>query len=91
MKRAQKTYVVDVEVTASTPAKAAHVAQGVLDAYIADQTAAKSADAKRANALIDARLGELRNQVRSAETRYDDYKRANNILTSEGGAVPSSS
>jgi uncharacterized protein involved in exopolysaccharide biosynthesis/Mrp family chromosome partitioning ATPase len=87
VKRAQKTYVVDVEVTASTPAKAAHVAQGVLDAYIADQTAAKSADAKRANALIDARLGELRNQVRSAETRYDDYKRANNILTSEGGAV----
>ena len=36
----------------------------------------KSEQAKRANALIDARLGELREQVRAAETRSDDYKRA---------------
>jgi uncharacterized protein involved in exopolysaccharide biosynthesis len=87
VKRAQKTYVVDIDVTASTPVKAANVAQGVLDAYLADQTAAKSAEAKRANALIDARLGELREQVRRAETRYDDYKRANALLRSEGGVV----
>jgi uncharacterized protein involved in exopolysaccharide biosynthesis len=88
VKRAQKTYVVGVEVTASTPAKAARVAQGVIDAYLADQTAAKSAEAKRANALIDSRLGELRDQVRRAETRYDDYKRAHRLLKSDGGMVP---
>jgi polysaccharide biosynthesis transport protein len=87
VKRAQKTYVVDLEVTASTPAKAAGVAEGVLNAYLADQTAAKSDQAKHANALIDARLGELREQVRAAETRSDDYKRSNKLLTSEGGAV----
>jgi len=84
VKRAQKTYVVDIEVSASSPAKAARVAQAVMDAYLADQTAAKSANAKRANALIDARLGELRAQVRATETRYDDYKRANRILTTDG-------
>src|SRR6185312_190492 len=84
---ALKPYVVDLEVTASTPAKAAGVAQGVLNAYLADQTAAKSDQAKHANALIDARLGELREQVRAAETRSDDYKRSNKLLTSEGGAV----
>jgi succinoglycan biosynthesis transport protein ExoP len=87
VKRAQKTYVVDLEVTASTPTKAAGVAAAVLDAYLADQTAAESEQAKRANALIDARLGELREQVRVAETRSDDYKRSNKLLTSEGGAV----
>ena len=87
VKRAQKTYVVDLEVTASTPTKAAGVAAAVLDAYLADQTAAENEQAKRANALIDARLGELREQVRVAETRSDDYKRSNKLLTSEGGAV----
>ena len=87
VKRAQKTYVVDVEVSASTPSKAQKIAQAVVDAYLADQTATKAAEASRANSLIDARLGELRDQVRRAETRVDDFKRANKILTSEGGIV----
>lgn len=87
VKRAQKTYVVDVDVTASSPVMAQRVAQAVADAYLADQTAAKTTEAKRANALIDARLGELRQQVRDAETRADEFKRANRILTSEGGII----
>ncbi len=87
VKRAQKTYVVDVDVTASTPIKAQRVAESVVEAYLADQTAAKAAEAKRANGLIDARLGELRDQVRRADTRVDEFKKANKILTSEGGIV----
>ncbi|MGE0053989.1 MAG: exopolysaccharide transport family protein [Hyphomicrobium sp.] len=87
VKRAQKTYVVDVDVTASSPVKAQRVAQAVVDAYLADQTAAKTGEARRANALIDARLGELRQQVLDAETRADQFKRDNRILTSEGGIV----
>lgn len=87
VKRAQKTYVVEVDVTASSAVKAQRVAQAVVDAYLADQTATKTAEAKRANALIDARLGELRDQVRQGETRVDDFKRANKILTSEGGII----
>ncbi len=87
VKRAQKTYVVDVEVSASSAIKSARVAEALVEAYLADQTAAKSAEAKRANALIDSRLGELREQVRRAETRVDEFKKANKILTSEGGIV----
>lgn len=87
VRRAQKTYVVDVDVTASAPVKAAKIATAVLDAYLADQTATKTNEAKRANALIDARLGELREQVRTAETKLDDFKKANKILTAEGGII----
>lgn len=87
VKRAQKTYVVEVDVTASSAVKAQRVAQAVVDAYLADQTATKTSEAKRANALIDARLGELREQVRLGETRVDEFKRANRILTSEGGII----
>ena len=37
--------------------------------------------------MIDSRLGELREQVRRAETRVDEFRKANRILTSEGGTV----
>lgn len=87
VRRAQKTYVVDVDVTGSDPVRTASVANAIVEAYLADQTAAKAAEAKRANALIDARLGELRDQVRQAETHLDDFKRNNKILTAEGGIV----
>ena len=82
--RAQKTYVLDISASAKSPAAATELAQAVLDAYFADQTAAKSSEAKRATDLIDSRLGVLRDQLRQAETRVDEYRRANKILTSEG-------
>ncbi len=87
VKRAQKTYVVDIEVASSSPVKAARLSEAVVAAYLEDQSAAKSDDARRANKLIDSRLGELRTQLRKAETRIDEFKKANKILTSEGGLV----
>ncbi|MBA2127411.1 hypothetical protein DLM45_14445 [Hyphomicrobium methylovorum] len=87
VQRAANTYVINIDATSSSPERAAQIAQGVLDAYLADQMDAKSADEKRANALINARLDELRATVRSAEARYDNYRRANAILTAEGRAV----
>lgn len=87
VKRAQKTYVIDLDVTASTPEKAKALAEAVIAAYFDDQKTAKSQEARRANALSDSRLDELREQVRRAEIRIDEFKRANKILTSEGGVV----
>jgi polysaccharide biosynthesis transport protein len=87
VKRAQKTYVVDIQVSSSSPLKAALAANAIADAYLADQTAAKTEEAQRANKLIDARLGELTAQVRRAETRMDEFKKANRILNSEGGVL----
>lgn len=87
VKRASKTYVAEIEVQSASPVKAARLAQAVVDAYLADQTSAKTGEAQRANALIDSRLGELREQVRVAELRVDEFRKANRILTSEGGTV----
>jgi uncharacterized protein involved in exopolysaccharide biosynthesis/Mrp family chromosome partitioning ATPase len=87
VKRAQKTYVVDVEVSSSSPVKAARISEAVVAAYIEDQSAAKTDEARRANKLIDSRLGELRTRLRKAETRVDEFRKANKILTSEGGLV----
>ncbi len=87
VKRAQKTYVVEIEASSSSPVKAARMTQAIVDAYLADQTSAKSDEAQRANTLIEGRLGELRERVRRAETDVDAFRKANRILTSEGGTV----
>lgn len=87
VKRAQKTYVVDVEVSSKSPVKAARLSAAVVDAYLADVAGAKAAEARRANKMIDARLDELRAELRNAETRVDEFRKANKILTSEGGLV----
>lgn len=87
VKRAQRSYVLDIEVSARNPVKAARLADAVADAYLADQTGAKAAEARRANELLDGRLGELREQVRRAEIKVDEFKRQNGILVSEGGLV----
>ncbi|MBX9927028.1 MAG: GumC family protein, partial [Hyphomicrobiaceae bacterium] len=87
VRRAQKTYVVEIDANSSEPVRAAELASAVASAYISDQTTAKSDEAKRANDLIEGRLDELRQQVRSAETRIDEFRKQNSILTSEGGTV----
>lgn len=87
VKRAQKTYVVEVEVSSGSPVKAAKLSEAVVAAYIEDQAAAKAEEVRNANKLIDDRLDELRVQLRDAETRVDEFKKANKILTSEGGLV----
>ncbi len=87
VKRAAKSYVMDVEVASSSPAKASRLANAVMQAYLDDQMAARADEARRANALIDARIGELRDKVRQSEIRLDEFRKANRIVLSEGGIV----
>ncbi len=87
VKRASKTYVVDIEVDNTSAAKASAIANAIATAYIDAQMAFKADEAHRVNKAIDARLGELGEQVRKAETRIDEFKKANHIVTSEGGVV----
>lgn len=87
VKRAPKTYVVDIEVTTASPERSAAAANAIAEAYKSDQQAAKTDEAVRANQMIDARLGELTEQVRRGEIRIDDFKKANKIVSSEGGSL----
>ncbi len=87
VRRAAKSFVLEVEVASSSPAKAARIANAVMQVYLDDQTAAKAEESRRANSLIDARIGELREKVRLGEIRLDDFRKANSIVMSEGGIV----
>lgn len=85
--RAQRTYIVEVEVSASSPTKAAQITDTLVSLYLTNQAMARSEDERRANSLINSRLGELREQVRQAEDRVDDFKRRNRIMVSEGAII----
>lgn len=75
-KRRTGTHVIDLNVTASTPAKAVRIAEAVVDAYLADQAEVRSDKANRANAFVSGQLDELRAQLHAAQERYDNYVRA---------------
>ncbi len=87
VKRAERTYVVDVSVTAREPAKAARLANAVAQAYLAEQTDVRSDAARQVSQSLTARLNELKERVRQAEDRIEEYKARNNILGSSGQLV----
>ena len=76
VKRAERTYVVDVSVTAREPAKAARIANAVAQAYLAEQTEVRSDAARQVSQSLSARLNELKDRVRHAEDRIEEVQSA---------------
>ncbi len=87
VKRAERTYVVDIAVTAREPARAAHIANAVAQAYLEEQTDVRSDAARQISQSLSARLNELKDRVRQAEDKAEAYKVHNNILGSSGTLV----
>ena len=61
---AQHGYVLGISVTNPDPIRAAQLANAVADAYLVDKLDTRFEAAKRAEAWLSDRLGELRNQLR---------------------------
>ena len=87
VKRAERTYVVDVSVSSQDPAKAARLANAVAQAYLAEQTDVRSDAARQISQSLSARLNELKDRVREAEDRVETFKARNNILGASGQLV----
>jgi len=87
VKRAERTYIVDVSVTAREPVKVARIANAIAQAYLAEQTDVRSDAARQISQSLSARLNELKERVRQAENRVETYKAQNNILGASGQLV----
>jgi succinoglycan biosynthesis transport protein ExoP len=87
VRRAERTYVIDVTVTSEAREKSARVANAIAQAYLAEQTAARSETARRASNSLSARLNELKDRVREAEERVEVFKSRNNLVGSGGQLV----
>ncbi len=87
VKRAERTYVVDVSVITREPAKSARIANAIAEAYLQEQTAVRSDAARQISQSLSSRLTELKDRVRAAEDRVEAFKQRNNILGSSGQLV----
>ncbi len=86
-KRIERTYVADTAIWAYDPHKAVKIANAQLDAFLEEQSTSRADTARRASSSLDARLVELRDRVREAEERVEDYKKSHNLLSSNGSLV----
>jgi uncharacterized protein involved in exopolysaccharide biosynthesis/Mrp family chromosome partitioning ATPase len=87
-KRSDRNYIIDVEVRAATPAKAERLAQGLVDAFFAEQAALSDQVVAKQSAWLDARVAELRPRVEDAERRAQAYREANAIVPTDGRISP---
>ena len=87
VKRAERTYVVDLSVTSVDPEKAPRLANAIAQAYLAEQTEVRSDAARQVSQSLSARLKELQDRVREAEDRAEAFKARNNIVDANGQLV----
>lgn len=86
-KREERTYVVGVSAETLDPEKSVRLADAVVDAFVAETAEARDEVSKRVAGSLDARLGQLKNDVEQAERRVEEYRRQNNIVTAIGQSV----
>jgi uncharacterized protein involved in exopolysaccharide biosynthesis/Mrp family chromosome partitioning ATPase len=88
VKRSERNYIADVEVRAVTPAKAEHLAQGLADAFFAEQAALSDQVVAKQSAWLDARIAELQPRAEEAERRAQAYRESNAIVLNDGRISP---
>jgi polysaccharide biosynthesis transport protein len=87
VKRAERTYVVDISVNSEEPAKAARLANAVAQAYLSEQTDVRADAARQISRSLTARLNELKQSVQTAEDRAQTFKASHNIVATNGQLV----
>ncbi len=87
VKRADKVFVIDVVVTTVDPDLSARIVNAIANAYLADQTEARAAAARRGAGDLRGRLDALRDAVNAADRQLEDYKARNGLITASGRLV----
>lgn len=87
VKRDERTYVVEVDVTSRDPNKAVRIANTIAQAYLAEQTQVRADAARQVSQSLSSRLQELKDSVRDAEEKVENYKERNHLLAANGQLV----
>ena len=85
--RVGTTYVIAVSFSSRDAAKAAHITNAVVDAYIRGQLDTKSQATRQAGKWLEDRLAELRTQTQAADRAVQDFKANSNIIETPQGLV----
>lgn len=81
------TYMLSIEYTAESPAKAALIANRLAEVYVDEQLKSKLFSADRATIWLDERLATLAEEVREAEQAVERYRAEANLIGTDGGAI----
>jgi uncharacterized protein involved in exopolysaccharide biosynthesis len=84
VKRVGNTYVINVSVLSTDAGKAARLANAVAEGYIDNQRDFLSATTREATRDLEARIDELRERVRKAENKVEEFRRENGLLGGPG-------
>ncbi len=76
--------VIEIRARASTPEKAARLANGLVNAYMTNNLELNSATAQQANQWLSQRLAELREEVNAKEEAVEAYRNQAGLLTANG-------
>ena len=86
-KRAERTFVVDVQVTSRDAMKAVHLANAIAQAYLDEQTQERADAARQVSQSLSARLQDLKDRVRQSEQKVEAYRARNNLVGVNGQLV----
>ncbi|MFE0018140.1 GumC family protein [Mesorhizobium sp. NPDC059054] len=85
----EKSFVTTLSVSAQTADKAVEISQAITKTFQEELANAEASGASRAAAALDARLGQLRNDVQAAEEKVEAYRRSHSLSSSNGQLVSS--
>jgi polysaccharide biosynthesis transport protein len=80
VERVGDTYVLDISYTSLSPGRAADVANGIADAYLADKLDAKFESSRRARKWLEDRVAEMRLQAMAADSAVLEFKEKKGII-----------
>ena len=84
VRRAERTFVIEVGVQSRDPEKAARIANAIGDAYFAEEAAARTEAARRAFDSLSGRLNSLKRDVEQAEGQVVRYREDHKLVASSG-------
>src|SRR4051794_5629695 len=87
VRKTEKSFIVDIEVWSTDPAKAAMLANTLTNAYLAESRNSQASAARRATNDLSGRLKELHERLRNAETVLATYKAQNNFVGTQDALI----
>ncbi|WP_460448004.1 GumC family protein [Alsobacter sp. SYSU BS001988] len=88
VKRAERSFVVDVGVWSLDAAKAARIANAIATVYLQEEAAGKLEAAKRTSRALALRIDELSVRVQEAERKVAEYRSRNDLIGQSGSLIP---
>ena len=84
VRRAERTFVIDVYVQTEDAEKSARIANAIGDAYFAEEAGARMDVARRASDALTGRLAALRQGVEDAERKVVSYRETHKLVSTSG-------